>query len=120
MLGASNVSYKEVIESRTKFQEARQDFSAKYNAFLVAVLKEAGVYNKIVQLKDSKLRGQFMIENDNYYSSRPWTIKFHPMRVTCDEVSRRCKYLHNFYPWREDDIVQQIINLVDWEETNES
>ena len=105
------ITYDEMNTARADFEDARITFTQKYHDFLKGCLENAGVLNKIVQLKGSTIRGQFKIASD-ISSRQPWEIKFYPLTKN-GEVSLRSKYLTRFYPWKEDTLTEQLINLAE-------
>ena len=102
----------EMEKTRKEYQEARVEYGKAYFNFLSTILSESGMYNKLVQLKGSGEKGQFKVDVESY-SARPWTIKFFPMRKTYEGISMRAKILHNFYPWNEDTLVQQLKDIAE-------
>lgn len=105
------VTYEEMNQARDDFQKARHRFSIKYHDFLTTVLQEAGVYNKLVKIKDIDLIGQFKIDSD-ICDRVPWSIKFYPLTKS-GKISMKSKYLHNFYSWKEDSFVEQLKNIAE-------
>lgn len=106
-----NVTREEMEKARATYSDARSNYSLIHHRFLTTVLKEAGVHEKLVELKDSKLRGQFHIASENYNNDRPWTIRFFPVRTTYGGISMKSKHIPNFYPWEEDTLVQQLKDI---------
>lgn len=104
-------TYEDMNKSRTSFQEARSEYSKVYFNFQSTILEEVGFRNKLVRLKDGTM-GQFKVDADPY-SARPWTIKFFPLRKSDGLVSLKAKFLHNFYPWDEKTLAQQLKNLAE-------
>ena len=104
------VTRDEMEQTRLAYQEARTKYSHAYFNFLSTVLKDAGVYNKLVKIKGDDLLGQFKV-SDEPYNNRPWTIKFFPMRKTYEGISMKSKTLRNFYPWNEDTLVKQLQDI---------
>ena len=100
----------EMLRSRLEFEEARSHYNQVYYEFLSNILVEAGVANKLVELKGSLLRGQFKV-SDEPYLPRPWTIKFFPIRKTYEGISMKSKQIPNFYPWNEETLVQQLQSI---------
>ena len=106
-----SVTYEEMNQARDAFSKARQEFSSKYYDFLRTALEEAGVHNKLVQIKDTKLVGVFKI-SESISSRQPWEIKFYPMTKN-GTVSMKSKYLNNFCSWYENTIVKQLQEIAE-------
>lgn len=106
-----SVTYEEMNDARGEFQEARTKFSLKYHDFLTTAIENAGFLNKIVQIKDTGVRGQFKVSS-NISTRQPWEIKFHPLTKS-GEVSMKSKYLHNFYSWKEDELTEQMLKIAE-------
>lgn len=100
----------EMEETRKVFEEARSKYTLAYHNFLETILSEAGVRNKLVEIKSSGLRGQFKVSVEPYLP-RPWTIKFFPVRKTYEGISMKSKNIPTFYPWEESTLVEQLKNL---------
>lgn len=103
----SAVTFEEMNQARDNYNKAWSEYKLKSFQFLSTVLIEAGVFHKLVKLKGQNLVGQFQVAEDPY-TPRPWTIKFFPMKKTCEEISTRAKILANFFPWQESNLVQQL------------
>ena len=107
----STVTREEMEKARAVYSDARSNYCLVHHKFLTSILKEAGVYEKLVVLKDSSLKGQFQIASESYNTNRPWTIKFFPVRTTYGGISMKSKSIPNFYPWEEDTLVQQLKDI---------
>ena len=106
-----SVTYEEMNQARRDFEDARKEFNLKYLDFLKGCIENAGFTNKLVQLKDSTIRGVFRV--DSYSSTyQPWEIKFYPLTKS-GEVSMKSKFLHNFYSWKEDELTEQMLKIAD-------
>ena len=105
------ITYEEMIDARSDFEGARMTFYQKYHDFLKGCIEKAGFTNKLVQLKDSTIRGQFKIAQ-NISTRQPWEIKFYPLTKN-GEVSMRSKYLPRFYSWQENTLTEQLISLAE-------
>lgn len=106
------VSREEMEQTRLAFQEARTRYSHAYFNYLTTVLKEAGVYKKLVRIKGSDQLGQFKVA-DNPYTPQPWKISFFPVKKINGGISMKTKHLHNFDSWREDSLVQQLKGIAE-------
>ena len=106
------ITREDMEESRVKYDKARKEYSNMYFNYLTTVLYDAGVYNKLVEIKCGNLilRGQFKVSVEPYLP-RPWTIKFFPVRKTYEGISMKSKNIPNFYPWQEDTLVQQLKDI---------
>lgn len=105
------ITYEEMNKARSDFEDARREFNLKYLDFLKGCIENAGFTNKLVQLKDSTIRGIFKVDSDSSLR-RPFTIKFFPLTKNGD-VSMRSKYLPRFYSWEEDTLTEQLISLAE-------
>ena len=106
------VSYEEMEQSKLAYQEAWIKYNHTYFNFLTTVLKEAGVYKKLVNVKKFDLQGQFKV-TDNPYTSQPWRIAFFPVKKVNGGISSKTKYLGNFNSWRDDTLVQQLKDIAE-------
>ena len=104
------ITYDEMNTARRTFEDARIEYCHKYHDFLKGCVEKAGFTNKLVQLKDSTIRGVFKVCSDS--SLQPWAIKFFPLTKNGD-VSMRSKYLPRFYSWKEDTLTEQLLNLAE-------
>ena len=104
------VTYEEMKEARNEFNDVRMKYASIHHNYLNTILEEAGVHNKLVQLTDGT-RGQFQVCIEPYFTERPWTIRFFPVRKSDGLISRKSKYVSGFYPWEETNIVSQLKNL---------
>ena len=105
------ITYDEMNKARSDFEDARREYNSKYYDFLKGCIKKAGFTNKLVQLKDSNIRGVFKVDSDSSLR-QPWAIKFFPLTKNGD-VSMRSKYLPRFYSWKEDTLTEQLISLAE-------
>lgn len=105
------VTYEEMNEARSVYTDARSKYVYTHHNFLTTILKEAGVYKKLVEIKGSRLRGEFQVSCEAYDTTRPWTIKFFPVRKTYEGISMKSKNIPNFYPWQENTLVQQLKDI---------
>lgn len=106
------VTYEDMNKSRTTFQEARESFRITYYHFLSTILTEVGFNNKLVRLKRCGTLGQFQVYEDQY-SARPWVIKFFPCKKSDGHISMKSKYLHDFTPWNEQTLAQQLKDIAE-------
>lgn len=104
------VTYEEMSKAREEYNEARSAFKQKYFEFLTSVLREAGVFHKLVKIKGRDLVGQFQVSEDPY-DRTPWSIKFYPLTKN-GEISLRSKYI-NFYSWNENILVENLKKVVE-------
>ena len=105
-------TYEEMDKSRTTYQESYRQYKKSYFNFLNTVLEETGFRDKLVQLKDTNIRGQFRVD-DNPYTSQPYEIKFFPCRKSDGQISLKSKYLNNIRPWDEKTLVEQLKNIAE-------
>lgn len=106
-----SVTYEEMNQARRDFEDARIEFSKKYYDFLSTCIENAGFKNKLVQLKETDIRGVFKVDSESS-TRQPWAIKFFPLTKNGD-VSMKSKYLHNFCSWHENTLTEQLLNLAE-------
>ena len=106
------VVYEDLVSSRAKLKIELIKFSSNYHDYLVSALITAGFYNKLVRLKVRETVGQFRVDSSSYSIYRPWEIKFHPLTKN-REVSMNARILPNFYPWKEDCLVEQLLDIAE-------
>ena len=105
-------TYEEMDKSRATYQKAYREYKKTYFNFLSTVLEEAGFLNKLVELKDSDIRGQFKVD-DNPYTTQPYEIKFFPCRKSDGQISLKSKYIGKIRPWQENTLVQQLKDVAE-------
>ena len=105
-------TYEEMKASRESYNEALISFGRTYHDFLSTILEEVGFRNKLVQLKDSKIKGQFKTASTPY-TRQPWEIKFYPCKKSDGSISLNSKYLNNFRSWDEQTLAEQLRDLAE-------
>lgn len=105
-------TYEDMNASRSSYQEARITYQRTYFNFLSTILEELGFRNKLVQLKESGLRGQFQV-SETPYLTQPWEIKFYPCKKSDGDISMKSKYLVKFRPWDEKTLLEQLKGLAE-------
>lgn len=105
------VTYEEMNQARRDFEDAKKEFNRKYYDFLSTCIEDAEFKNKLVQLKETDIRGVFKVDFESSIR-QPWLIKFFPLTKSGD-VSMRSKYLRGLCSWREDTLTEQLLNLAE-------
>ena len=105
-------TYEEMEASRNSYNEALYSFGRNYHDFLSTILEEVGFRNKLVQLKDSNIKGQFKVDSTPY-TRQPWEIKFHPCKKSDGSISLKSKYLNKFRSWDEKTLAEQLKDLAE-------
>ena len=104
------VTYAEMNQAREDYNEARSEFRKTYFNFLTSVLREAGVFHKLVKIKDRNLVGQFQVSEDPY-DRAPWSIKFYPLTQK-GEISLKSKYVA-LHSWDESTLLENVKRIVE-------
>ena len=104
------VTYEEMNKAREVYNKARSEFRMTYFNFLISILREAGVYHKLVKIKDRNLVGQFQVAEDPY-DRAPWTIKFYPLTQK-GEVSLKSRYV-SLNSWDESTLLDSVKRVVE-------
>ena len=106
-------TYEEMDKSRNIYNDAFRDYTKTYFNFLSTVLEEVGFRNKLVQLKDKNIKGQFKVEYSSYPTRQPCEIKFFPCRKSDGQISEKSKYISNFRPWDESTLAEQLREIAE-------
>ena len=107
-----SVTYEEMNKARNTYQESFREYKKTYYDFLVSVLEEVGFTDKLVQLKDRDLKGQFKIVEVDYVR-QPFEIKFFPCRQSDGKISLKSKYINKLHSWNESTLVEQLKNIAE-------
>ena len=106
------VSYEEMMESRQRADNFTKEANKKYENFLITCLCEVGFANKTVREKRTGNLGVLEVVNKGYLYGifpRPCEIKFYP--ITKRGIpSVKSQYVSGFSSYREDIMVQQLLN----------
>lgn len=85
-MGKSN--YKELEKLKTKFEEARKEFTSEAFEYLEACLSDVGYANSIVNYKRENVKGVIRVVSNpyDYQVTKPYVYKFYPLKKS-GEVS---------------------------------